>query len=147
MSGRMSKKEQYEKLIANMRRWQGVENAAVAQTAKIMAATENPLIRLMMEIIQRDSNMHHRVQQLIIDGLGQSAMVMSVDELSAVWDDIEHHIEIEKKTIELANESLAMVDHPREGIYKYLLNYLLEDEKKHDKLLDDLKLIRKGLNP
>ena len=32
-------------------------------------------------------------------------------------------------------------------VQQYLLNYLLEDEKKHDKLLDDLELIKKKMYP
>ena len=30
---------------------------------------------------------------------------------------------------------------------KYLISYLLEDEKKHDKLLEDLKLIKNDMYP
>ena len=92
----MSTKEKQEALVETMERWQKLENAAVAQTAQIMTKTENPLIRLVMEIIQRDSNMHHRVQGLIIDSLTRTQINMPVDELVKVWDAIEAHIEMEK---------------------------------------------------
>ena len=51
----MSTKEAQEKIVANMRRWQRVENASVASTGQIIEKTDNPIVRLVMEIIQRDS--------------------------------------------------------------------------------------------
>jgi len=141
-----SKKEAQKTLIENMRRWQKIENAAVAQTARIIEATDNPIIRFVAETIQRDSNNHYRVQELVVDTL-TSTTTVSVDDLAKVWDSIEEHIKIEKKTIELAEESLAALDHDRQGVQKYLLTYLLEDERKHDKMLADLELIKKGMYP
>jgi hypothetical protein len=146
MSNRVTKREKQQKLADNMRRWQGVETAAIAQTAKIMGDTDNPLIRLVATIIQRDSQTHHAVQQLIIDSLNHS-FTLQVGELAKVWEGIEKHIEIEKRTIELAKESLDQLDHQREGVYQYLLEYLLVDEQKHDKLLSDLDLIKRGMYP
>ena len=48
----MGMKENLEKLAATMKRWQKLENAAIAQTARIMEQTEHPLIRQVMEIIR-----------------------------------------------------------------------------------------------
>ena len=60
----MSTKEIQEKLVDNMRRWHKIENASVASTGKVIEKTENPIIRIVMEIIQRDSQFHYRVQDL-----------------------------------------------------------------------------------
>ncbi len=147
MSEKLSKKERQEKLIETMQAWQKIENAAVGQTARVMEQTENPLIRLLMEGIQRDSNLHHRIQQLVIDSLTRGATAVNLRDLENVWDSIEKHIEIEKRTVTLAEESLALLDHDREGYQKYLLTWLLEDEKKHDKLLADLSLIKRAMYP
>jgi len=143
----MSKKERQEKLVESMKRWQKVENAAVGQTARVIEQTDNPLIRLVMEGIQRDSNLHHRIQQLIIDSVTRGTTAVNPRDLENVWDGIEEHIEIEKRTVALAEEALALLDHDREGYQKYLLSWLLEDEKKHDKLLADLVLIKRAMYP
>lgn len=143
----MSTKVKQEKLVESMQRWQKIENAAVVQTARIMEETENPLIRLVMEVIQRDSNMHHRVQQAIIDSLTREALNVPVDDLAAVWGSIEKHIAIERKTIELAHSALDSLQGTRNVVQQYLLSYLLADEEKHDKLLADLALIKKGMYP
>jgi hypothetical protein len=112
-----------------------------------MEKTDNPLINTVMEVIQRDSHMHHRVQQLIIDSTESDVTHVSVDDLVNVWDAIEKHIEIEKKTVSLANKALEALKGAKYPLQKYLITYLLEDEKKHDKLLEDLALIKKDMYP
>jgi DNA polymerase sigma len=143
----MSTKEQLEKVVEIMKRWQRIENAAVVQTAQVIDETENSLIRLVMEIIQRDSNIHHRVQQTIIDSLERQAINVFYDDLDKVWSSIEKHIAIEKQTIELAKASLDALEGTRNPVQQYLISYLLADEAKHDKLLDDLALIKKRMYP
>ena len=62
----MSTKELQEQIIANMRRWQFVEDASCIQMSEIIARTKNPVVRMIMEIIRTDSQNHHRVQELIL---------------------------------------------------------------------------------
>jgi len=142
----MSTKEKQQELIKNMKNWQKLENKAVHQTAQIMTETEHPLIRLVLEIIQRDSNMHHRVQQMIIDSMETEQVELQADDLVNVWDSIEKHIQLEKKTIEMAQNSLAALKGTSKTVMQqYLISYLLTDEQKHDKLLADLDLIKRGM--
>jgi hypothetical protein len=145
----MSTKEAQDKLVENMRNWQKVENAAVASTGSVIEETDNPIIRLVMEIIQHDSQMHYRVQDLIADSLTTKAVALSTDDLADVWTKIENHIAIERKTIELAKESLEATTKGRKGmlIQRYLLEYLLADEQKHDTLLEKLEAIKKDMYP
>ena len=65
----MSTKKIQEKIIDNMRSWQKIENASVSSTGKVMERTKNPVVRMVMEIIQRDSQMHYHVQELIAESL------------------------------------------------------------------------------
>ncbi len=141
----MSTREQQEKLILCMKKWQKLEDAAVAQTAKIMEEIDQPLIRLVAEIIQRDSNMHHRIQQMIIDTLERETVALNFDQMAQAWVAIEKHIELEKKTIEMAKVALELVPEKTNQVQRYLISYLAEDEKKHDKMLDDLQMLKKGV--
>jgi hypothetical protein len=143
----MGTKEKLEQTVGIMKKWQKAENAAVHQTSKIMEDTDNPLIRLVMEVIQRDSNMHHRVQQMVVDSIERESIPVLVPDLEKVWDGIEKHIRIEQQTIELANQALAALEGTKNPVQQYLISYLLEDEKKHDKLLADLALIKKQMYP
>ncbi|MFH2055114.1 MAG: hypothetical protein ABIJ61_04080 [bacterium] len=143
----MSTKEIQEKIVDNMHRWQKIENAAVAQTGKIIEKTDNPLIRMVMEIIQRDSQMHYRVQEMIADTLTTKTVKLDPDDLLEVWDLIEKHIELEKKTVELAAEAISAIEGKKMVVQEYLLRYLLEDEQKHNHILDSLETIKKGMYP
>jgi len=142
-------KEIQRKLVANMNTWQKVENAAIASTGRVIEKTENPIVRLVMEIIQRDSQMHYRVQQWILDSLeGGTSVAFSPEDLAHVWDMIEEHLLLEKKTIELATRSLESIGDSKGMLLQaYLLEYLLEDEQKHEKLLERLASIQKGMYP
>lgn len=144
---RRSTKEVQENLVSNMESWQKIENASIASTGQVIEKTENPIVRLVMEIIQRDSQMHYRVQELIADSL-QKTVTFTPEELGDVWGLIEDHIKIEERVLELAEESLeASKGSKGMMIQSYLLEYLLADEKKHNLMLERLAGIQKGMYP
>ena len=144
----MSLKETQEQLVENMRRWQKMENAGIASTGKIIEKTGNPIVRLIMEIIQRDSAMHYRVQEMIADSLTTKVVTLTPEELGAVWDMVEEHIELERSTIDLAKTALdATAKSKAMMVQNYLLKYVLKDEEKHEALLADLEQIKKGMYP
>jgi hypothetical protein len=142
----MSKKiaEDPAELTALLKSWQTLESAAVAQTTAIIEKTENPLIKLVMEIIRQDSKMHHRVQQVIIESLEHQAFSLTPDELGDIWEAIEKHAETEKATIVLAEKALKNC---RLFVQRHLLTYLIEDEKKHDRLLGQLEDFKRQIYP
>jgi len=143
-----SKKDVQQGIIKNMESWQKVENASIASTGRVIEKTKNPIVRLVMEIIQRDSQMHYRVQQWIADSLSGKAVSLTPEELGDVWGMIDEHNAIERKTIDLAEKCLDSIKGSRGMLVQaYLLEYLLEDENKHYRLLDRLANIQKGMYP
>lgn len=144
---KMSTKEIQEKIVANMKRWQKIENASVSSTGQIIEKTDNPIVRLIMEIIQRDSQMHYRLQEFIVDSLESKTVNLNPDELGEVWDKIETHIQLEKETIKIAKETLETMKGKKMLVQEYLLNYLMIDEDKHNEVLDKLESIKKGMYP
>ena len=143
----MTMKEVQERLVENMKRWQRIENATVSATARAMEQTDNPLLRAVMEVIQHDANNHHRIQQLIIDSLESEAIHLSVEDLGALGDALERHAQIERDSVTLAKESLEALGPSHMVAQKYLLTYLLEDEQKHERMLADLGVIKRGMYP
>lgn len=143
----MTTREIQEAIASNMDRWMKVEDASVASTGKIIEKTRNPIVRLIMEIIQRDSLMHHRVQEFIKDSLEKGTISISPDELADVWDMVENHIQIEERTIEAATDALEAIKGKKMVVQEYLLHYLLTDEKKHTELLKSLSTIKRGMYP
>ena len=144
----MSLKEAQEKIVENMERWKKIEDSSVASTGKIIEKTENPIVRLVMEIIQRDSQMHHRVQELIADSLTTKTLTLTPEELGGVWEMIEQHVKLENATTKLARESLDAIGKAKGmAVQAYLLSYLLKDEEKHEAILSDLAKIKSGMYP
>lgn len=144
----MSIKESQAKIIANVRRWQKIENAGIVSTGKIISKTENPIVRLIMEIIQRDSQMHYRIQEIIADSLEGKAVALNPDELAAVWTMIEDHVKLERSTVELAQSTLEEIGKAKGMLVQaYLLEYLLKDEEKHEEVLSNLEKIKGGMYP
>ena len=143
----MSTREIQQEIVTNMRKWQKVENASVASTGRVIEKTENPVVRMVMEIIQRDSQMHYRVQEFIADSLEHKTVSLDPDELGQVWSMIEKHIELEKQTIKFAEAALIGLKGKKMVVQEYLLDYLLIDEEKHNKILENLETIKKGMYP
>jgi bacterioferritin (cytochrome b1) len=143
----MSTKEVQEQLVNSMKHWQQIENRSIESTAAVIAKTENPLIRLVMEIVQRDSQMHHRVQQMIIDSIEGKPIVLSTDEMGSISEMIDNHLDIENEMVGLVHQSLSDVKNKKMVVQEYLLNFLVEDEKKHASMLQALSKVKQGMYP
>ena len=88
--------------------------------------------------------MHHRVQQVLLDGLEKQAFTLTPEELGDIWDMVEKHAEMEKATIQLAEQAKNQC---RLFVQRHLLTYLIEDEKKHDRLLGQLEDFKRNIYP
>jgi hypothetical protein len=143
----MTVKDLQQGIADNMKRWQKIEDASIASTGRIIEKTDNPIIRLTMEIIQRDSQMHYLVQEWIADSLEKKAVALTPDELNVIWDLVERHISLEKRMMEIVEQTLGSLKGKRMVVQEYLLSYLLEDETKHNNLLAKLETIKKGMLP
>jgi hypothetical protein len=136
--------EDPEELTQVLKTWQGIETATVAHTTEVIGKTANPLIKLVMEIIRQDSEMHYRVQQVLLDSLEKQAFSLTPEELGEIWDMVEKHAAMEKQTLELAEKAR---NNCRLFVQRHLLTYLIEDEKKHDRLLGQLEDFKRGIYP
>ena len=134
--------ERLENMVNVLRQWQAIERQSINDMAEIQETTKNPLIRMVMEIIRHDSLMHHRVQQFLIDSVTEQNITLSREDVAEIWDRIEAHDKVEKKTIELAKSLREEAISP---VHKQLLSYLLADESKHDTLLEQLNEVKKDM--
>ena len=139
-----TQKELNEKLVDTLRTWQVVEDESVRSTSEIISKTKNPVVKQIMEIIRQDSAMHKKVQQLLIDNYEKNAFTLTPEELGDVWNMVEKHIELEKETIRLAEESRKST---KNFVVRYLLGYLMTDEQKHNLVLQQMEDIKSGIYP
>jgi hypothetical protein len=143
--GVMSKstgQDRVTKMVEVLHEWQAIERQSMSDTAEILEGTKSPFIRIIMEIIRHDSLMHHRVQQFLIDSLTVANVTVTREDVAEVWEQIEAHDRIERKTIAMAEELSQTAWAP---VQKQLLEYLLKDETKHDALLNQLEDFKRGM--
>jgi len=143
----MNTKELQERLVEKMKKMQAIENRSVASTGGIIGETQNPLIQLIMEIIQLDSHMHRRVQDFIVGTFERQPVSLTPEELGRVWEAIERHINIERKMVSYLDETLDDLKGKKMLVQEYLIRYLREDERKHDGLLSALEKIKRDSYP
>jgi hypothetical protein len=141
----MKTKDIQENLVKTMRHWQGIERQSIASTGAVIGKTTSPLIHLVMEIIQNDSQLHHRVQQFIVDSIDSAPVSVSPEDMREISTLIDAHLKLEEEMVGAVNEAIAQVRGKKMGVQEYLLNFLVEDEKKHANLLTSLATIKSGL--
>jgi hypothetical protein len=73
----------------------------------------------------------------------QKDVALTREDVAKIWEKIEAHDKVEKRTIELAQELRKEAWSP---VHKQLLDYLFTDESKHDSLLEGLEEIKKGMS-
>jgi hypothetical protein len=145
--GIVKTKEVQESLVKNMQKWQQIERSSIASTGAVMVRTTNPLLQLVMEIIQHDSHLHHRVQQMIIDSIEGKPLAITPDDTKAVGQLLDNHMRLENEMVDMVNTMLAQVKEKKMAVQEYLLRFLVEDEKKHAALLSSLEHVKRGMFP
>ncbi len=132
--------EDSKELLRVIRNWQAIEDKTIASARELMDKTDNPIIKMAMEMASHDSEKHKVMQQMIIDNVTKEAVHLSPDELAQLAGLLNEHMEMEARSMALANEALEKSEL---FMTRYILSYLIADEEKHhdmmNKLLDDLK--------
>jgi len=138
----MSTRELQQRLVENLREWQKLENAQIELTGSVREATSNPIVALVMEIIQRDSQMHLRVQQLLIDSLESEVVTIASQDVELIARQLAEHFAMEEATVKLAQDNLRALAGRKFLVQEFLLDFLRRDEEKHRDLLAALESFR-----
>ena len=141
---KITQKEQMENLVQLMKKWQKIEDETIKVTGKVIKETKNPMIKIINEIINNDSKMHKKVQQFIIDSYTKKAVTLQPEELADIWDGITKHVEMEKETIVLGEDARRNC---KSFIQLNLLTYLLDEEKLHVRILEQLEGFKNRIYP
>lgn len=138
----MSTRELQQRLVENLREWQKLENAQIELTGSVLEETSNAIVALVMEIIQRDSQMHLRVQQLLIDSLESEVVTIASEEVELIERQLAEHFAMEEATVKLAQDNLQALAGRKFLVQEFLLDFLRRDEEKHRDLLAALGSFR-----
>jgi len=124
-------------------RWQKLEDATIESCEKIMNATDNVLVKTIARLIKSDSQKHKEILDVISDALS-GTISLTPEELGGISELLEAHLKMEKGSIMLAEDEF---ENSRHFVVRHLLSYLLEDEKKHFKLMSQLIDFKKKIYP
>ena len=141
----MLMKEQHEQIASTMKEWKLLEKRSAESIDKVKAKCANPLICLMMDIIENDAMVHERLQELIISSLQKQQITLSLDEVGEVIGLIREHTRIKGEMIQKTESMLVQLKDKSLRIQEFLLKTIIADEKKHKEMLEGVEKIRQGL--
>jgi hypothetical protein len=134
----MKKAEEHSEELANIvREWIELEDRTIASAEDLIRRANNPFVQMRMEMVKHDSGKHKVMLQWILDNLTREATHLTPDEVAPLSALLHKHLEVEARSIVLANSALKKSRFP---IVNYILSALLEDETRHHAqilLLDD----------
>ena len=135
--------EQTAEFEAGISKWQVMEDETIALCEEIVSSTDNALIKTMAGIIGADSAKHKQVLSLITEAL-QGTITLTPDELGTLSVLLDKHMKLEQASIDMA---MREYDNSRHFVVRHLLSYLLQDEQKHMKILQQLNDYKRQLYP
>lgn len=136
----MSKSD--SKLIEFMKKQILVENEIVESVNKGVKDIKNPPVRGVLKGISLDSIKHAELYASAITLLTNVSQAMTQENLDAQRELVEKHIRIEAELIKKLEKELPAIENKKAA---FLLNSILEDERRHHGLLKKvLEIIVRG---
>ncbi len=140
-------KEQRERIASAIKDWRVLEKRSAESIEETKAQCKQPLVCLLMEIMENDARMHEKLQDFIVGSLEQHPIELSLDEIGEMVELMRHHTQIKTQMVERAEEALSLLTDKSLKIQEFLLRVLLADEKKHKEMLDGIEKVRSSLYP
>jgi hypothetical protein len=133
-----------EGVVKNFKEWQELENETIRLSEDLRKKSDNSFVKLIMEIIRRDSEKHKIMQQFVIDSFTKEAMHLAPQDLIPLADVLEKHIKAEARSMGLANACIAGT---KNFFASFVASALISDEVKHHEMLTMLDQIKGQVYP
>lgn len=130
--------ETNEDFLKLLNRWIAIEKATIKMTDNLLPKVENPILTCLIDTIKRDSEKHQQILNMVLEGM-EGTVTLTHDDMAILGEFIEKHTQIEQDAVNIAGQTIKKVRTP---IAKFLLEYLYEDEKKHDFIMDNLSKLK-----
>lgn len=140
-------KKQHERIASVIKDWRVLDKRSAESIGEIKARCKNPLVCLLMEIMEHDSRMHEKLQDFIVGSLEQHPIELSPDEIGEMVELMRHHTQIKTQMVEKTEEVLSLLTDKSLKIQEFLSRVLLADEKKHKEMLDGIEKVKSSLYP
>lgn len=118
-----------------------LELSHVEAIGKTMEDIVNPMVRVVLESIVHDSKKHASIAQALIDveaGEVPTKLDMDLGPATTLNQSIKQHVRVEMNMVELLGEIGELIKDDR---VKKFIEYLVEEEKRHHRLLKEFSLL------
>jgi rubrerythrin len=125
-------------IVKKLREQKELELSHVKNLTPLAEKTGHPLVKVILQSVIHDSGKHASICQALIDvNAGEAPHMLDLDMAKAVelHQNIKQHIRVESKMITRLE---TMVKEAEDDRVAELLSYMLEDERRHHKLLTGL---------
>lgn len=143
----LATREQQQRIVSTIRDWGLLEQESSESIEQVKAKCSNPLVFLIMDIIENDARLHKRLQEFIVNSLEHNPLTLSPDEVDEVIGLIHDHTRLKSRMVEKVEKTLEMTKDKSLSIQVFLLKTLLADEKKHKEMLEGIETVMQGLYP
>jgi rubrerythrin len=130
-----------KEVIDLLKKQKKIELGHVAALTETMKDVENPMIKVVLESIVHDSRKHAAIAQALIDveaGAVPHKLDMDLGPATNFNQNIKQHIKAEMEMIEMLGKIGGLITDDR--VQKFI-DYLVEEEKRHHKLLKEFSLL------
>ena len=118
-----------------------LELGHVKALKETMKSVENPMIKVLLDMIVQDSKKHASIAQALIDveaGAVPHKLDMDLGPATNFNQNVKQHVRVELDMIERLEEARKMVKDDR--VMKFI-EYLIDEEKRHHALLKEFSLL------
>lgn len=124
-----------DQLKAFLKNQVALEGRIVRMAQKSVKDTKNQLVKNLIQAIAIDSNKHALMLNAILARVESKTPFIEETKRDELGKDIQTHIELEAEAINTYEELIPEMQDPGS---KQVIQYILEDEKRHHKLLTQL---------
>lgn len=137
---KLEKREDLERLIE---KWRERQEQTGRNAKALHDKTKSYFVQIVTRAVQQDAEKHEQILKAVLDCM-DCTVTITPEELGELSELLSAHLDVERKTEELAHVALKKRQH---YITTYLLKYILEDEKKNFALMDQLNEFKGRIHP
>ena len=123
-------------LITILELWQNIEQSTIQATGVLLNKVEDRVLKAFIGDIRGDSRKHKELLDLVLRIEKNDEAFLDNDAKTVLEEFILIHGKLEEHAVEIAEVAKEKATHP---LSRLILDYILQDEKKHDHLIDSLR--------
>ncbi len=140
----VSHAKETEEMVKIFKEWLSLEDETIKIANDLHSKSDNPFIKVNMEMIRRDSEKHKAMLQYAIDAMTKEAGHLAPQDLIPLGEVLDKHLKAEARSMGLANTALTK---NKDMFVGFIVNYLLADEVKHHEMLTRLEQMKGKVYP